>query len=109
MPCSIEIGDDQALLGDRHGAGQSHDDETILVTGHCLQHIGGFSDLAASEGSFCHGAHQVVNRADLGEIERRKRNQLIADGVMQFALDASAFRVVFRSAVLHLLTSLCGY
>ena len=70
MPLLDEIGDDQPLLGDRHGAGESHDDEAILVARHCLQHVGGFADLAAGEGRVCHGANQVVDGVDLREIER---------------------------------------
>ena len=106
MPLIDQIGDDQSLLGDRHGAGEGHDDEAILVTRHGLQHVGGLPDLASGEGGLRHGAHQVVDRADPWKIERLQRDQLIADGVVQLALDARAFRIVFMIAVLHVLTSL---
>ena len=56
-----QLSNDQTLLRDRHRAGQSHHHEAILVASHGLEHVGGFTKLATSEGSLRHGAYQIVD------------------------------------------------
>ena len=100
IPGSTRSATIKSLLGDGHGAGKSHDDETVLVARHGLQHVGGIADLAAGEGGLRHGADEVVNRVDPGEVERLERDEFVADGVVQLAFDAGA--LVGRNSLTHL-------
>ena len=56
-----QFGDDQSLLGDRHGASQGHHHETLFIPGHGLQHVRRFAHLPPGESRLGHGAHQVVD------------------------------------------------
>jgi hypothetical protein len=69
-----QLGYDQTLLGHGHRAGEGHDHEAFFVARHSLQHVGGFAELAACKRSLRHGAHEVVDGVNLGEIERLQRD-----------------------------------
>jgi hypothetical protein len=88
------------LLGNGHGASKGHHHKTLLIAGHRFQHVGSFSDLAASESGFRHGAHQTVNGADFAEVERLQRDELILNRIVQLALDPRAIVIaMFQSFV----------
>ena len=95
-----EIGDDESLLGDGHGAGEGHDDESLAVAGHGFQHVGGVADLASGEGGAAHGADEVVHRVDAGKVEGFEGDEFVGDGIVQLALDAGAL-----VGMIHLRTS----
>src|SRR4029077_20209927 len=105
---------DQALLGNRHGARQRHDDEALFVTSNGLEHVSRFPELASGERGLRHGAYQIVDRPDLAEIERLQRNQPVFNGVVQLAVDARSVVVVsvavlFSMAVLIMISLLHTY
>ena len=56
-----QLRDDQSLLGHRHGAGERHYFEAVLVAGHRFQHVGRLAQLPPGKRRFGHASHQVVN------------------------------------------------
>ena len=89
-----QIGNDQSLLRDGHGAGQRHHDETVLVASHGFQNFSAFPHLPPGECGVAHGADEVIYGVDLREIERLQRNQLVGNGIVEFAINALAVRLV---------------
>jgi hypothetical protein len=80
-----EVAEDEAHLADGESAGESHDDETILVAGHGLEDVGGVTDLAGSVGGVAHGADKIIDGFDFGEIERVNGAELVFDGIVENA------------------------
>lgn len=72
-----EIGNYKPLLGYGHRSAEGHDDEGFLVAGHRFEHIGGVANLTAGECSLTHGADEVVNRGDFGEIKWVQSYELV--------------------------------
>ena len=89
-----QFGNHQALLGHGHRAGQRHDYEAFFVSRHGLEYIGSLAELAAGERGPGHGAHQIVDGMNLGEIERFERDQAVGYRIVQLAVDARAFFVI---------------
>jgi hypothetical protein len=80
-----EIAEDEAHLADGESTGESHDDEAILVAGHGFEDVGGVTDLAGSVGGVAHGAYQIVDGFDFGEIKRVDGAELVFDGIVENA------------------------
>ncbi len=102
-PAINELGHDQALLGDRHGACQSHYNERVVVERHRLQDVSRFAKLTARESRLGHGSHQSIDRRHFRQIQRFQRNQAVLDGIMQmsvFAFSASVPLSVVRIAMI---------
>ena len=89
-----EVGDDQSLLGHRHGAGQRHHHETIFVARHGFQHLSALAHLPSGKRGVAHGTDQVIHGAGLRQIERLQRNQFVGNGIVQYAIQAFAVTLV---------------
>ena len=89
-----QIGDHQSLLGDGHRSREGHHDKTIFVASHGFQDIGAFADLATGECRIAHRADQIIHGFDLRQIERLQRYQLVGDGIVKFALNTFAVRLM---------------
>src|SRR6185312_15065483 len=94
-----EIADDEALLGNGHGAGKSHDDEAVAIAGHGFKHVNGFAELASGEGRIRHGAHEFVNGFDLAQIKREDGRKFVTYRIMQLAVNACAFLLLAQWAL----------
>ena len=83
-----QLRDDQPLLGDGHGAGKRHHDESVFVERHGFEYVGRFPQLPAGECRLRHGTHQAINGMNLREIERLQRDQPVFDGIVQITVFA---------------------
>jgi hypothetical protein len=80
-----EITEDEAHFADGESAGESHDDEAILIAGHGFEDVGGVTDLAGGVGGVAHSADKIVDGFDFGEIEWVDRAELVFDGIVENA------------------------
>ena len=75
------LGDEQALLGDRHGAGEGADDEALPVAGHLLQDVRGFAERSAAEGGLRHRGQQIGAGPRLAHVDWFERLQVVRPAV----------------------------
>jgi len=75
-----EIAEDETHFADSESASEGHDDEAVFVAGHGFQDVGGIADLASGVGGVGHGADEVVDGVDFGEVERKDGAELVLDG-----------------------------
>ncbi len=80
-----EIAEDEAHFADCEGAGEGHDDKAVFVSSHGFEDVGGVADLASGVGSVTHGADEIVDGFDFGEIEGKDGAEFIFDGVVKDA------------------------
>ena len=80
-----EIAEDQTHFADGESAGEGHDDETILIAGHGFEDVGSIADLPRGVGGVAHGADEIVDCFNFGEIERKDRAELVFDGIVKDA------------------------
>ncbi len=72
-----QIAKNKPHLANRQGARERHHHKTILVAGHLLKNIGGIADLPPGERRISHGAHQFVDGAAFGQIQREHRPEFV--------------------------------
>jgi hypothetical protein len=80
-----EVAEDEAHFADGESAGEGHDDEAVFVASHGFKDVGGVADLASGVGGVAHGADEVVDGFNFGEIEGKDGAEFIFDGVVKDA------------------------
>ena len=80
-----EIAEDETHFADGEGAGEGHDVETILVASHGFEDVGGVTDLASGVGGVAHGADEVVDGFNFGEIEGKDGAEFVFYGIVEDA------------------------
>jgi hypothetical protein len=80
-----EIAKDESHFADGESAGESHDNETVLVASHGFKDVGGVADLPGSVGGIAHGANEIVDGVTLGEIEGKNGAEFVFDGIVKNA------------------------
>ena len=78
-----EIAENESHFGDGEGPGERHDDETVFVAGHGFEDVGSVTDLASGVGGVAHGANEIVNGFDGGEIEGVDGTELVFHGIVE--------------------------
>jgi len=80
-----EIAEDEAHFSYGEGAGEGHDDEAVFVAGHGFKDVGGIANLAGGVGGVAHGADEIVDGFNFGEVERKDGAEFVLDGVVKDA------------------------
>ncbi len=80
-----EVAEDESHFADGEGAGEGHDDEAVFVAGHGFEDVGGIADLAGGVSGVAHGADEIVDGFDFGEIEGIDGTELVFDGIVEDA------------------------
>jgi len=80
-----EIAENETHFADSEGAGECHDDEAVFVAGHGFEDVGGVTDLAGGVRGVTHGADEIVDGFNFGEIERKDGTELVFDGIVKDA------------------------
>lgn len=80
-----EIAEDETHFADGESAGEGHDDEAIFVASHGFEDVGGVTDLASGVGGVAHGANEVVDGFDFGEIERKDGAEFVFHRIVEDA------------------------
>ena len=91
-----EIAEDETHFADGESAGEGHDDEAIFVASHGFEDVGGVTDLASGVGGVAHGADEVVDGFDFGEIERKDGTEFVFHRIVEDAAgDGFGFGIGF--------------
>src|SRR5208283_1176601 len=80
-----EIAEDQPHFPDGESAGESHDDETVLIASHGFENVGSITDLSGGVGGVAHGADEIVYGVTLGQIEGKDGAEFVFDGIVKNA------------------------
>ena len=80
-----EIAEDETHFADGESAGEGEDIETVFVAGHGFEDVGGIADLPGGVGGVTHGADEVVDGFNFGEIEGKNGAELVFDGIVKNA------------------------
>jgi len=80
-----QVAEDESHFADGEGAGEGHDNEAVFVASHGFENVGGVADLAGGVGGVAHGADEIVDGFNFGEVERKDGAEFVFDGVVKDA------------------------